>query len=407
MRRHQSTLKAADVHSYARKLLIEHLELVNYKKSVPATLLASLLLLTACWQVSLSAACNLVRGLPSHETVRKARLACLPPKPSTLRRRLCSALRASLPEHLRGDDWAVDLVMAVDLHQRPYYGKSTRGTTKREKKKSTRKSFTWATLAIVTAYGRFTVGLLLTRPTMRLTTILEELLAQAAEARIRPAYLLMDKGFYAAEVVELLQRLKVPFVVPAAKRGKKPGRGNFDFFQADKKTGWYDYTWTTPRRRLDAKREKRLEKGTVTVTVRLCVARPLRPSVLGTPLVYACWGTGRWTPAEMVRVYRKRFGIESSYRQLGQCLAVTSSRDERVRLLTVGVALLLCNLWAYLHSEVFSEGPLGERRLHLHSLRLYMLRLALAHHIMAERGLIVEWPTHRPIPKRLTMEFLC
>src|SRR5262249_7556272 len=34
-------------------------------------------------------------------------------------------------------------------------------------------------------------------------------------------------------------------------------------------------------------------------------------------------------------------GIESSYRQLGECLAVTTSKDERVRLLWVGLSLML------------------------------------------------------------------
>jgi hypothetical protein len=397
MRRQQSTLKASAVYGYARQLLIEHLELQNYKKSVPATLLASVLLLAACWQTSLFGVCQLVRGLPSHETVRKARLACLPPKPSTLRRRITALLRATLPKHLQGDDHSVlELVMAIDLHQRPFYGKKGRkGTTRREKKKGTRKSFTWATLAILTPYGRFTIALLLTRPTMRLTTVIEDLLEQAAEAGIRPAYLLLDKEFYAAEVIDLLQRRAIPFVVPAQRRGKKPGRGNYDFFQVGMKPGWYDYSWTTPLRRWDPSRKKRVQKGTLSVTVRLCVARQ---PLLGTPLVYACWGTGRWPPAEMVRTYRKRFGIESSYRQLGQCLAVTSSSDERVRLLAVGVALLLANLWSYLHSEVFSEGPRGERQLHLHCLRLYALRFALASCIIADRGLILEWPTHRPLP---------
>jgi Transposase DDE domain len=404
MRRSQSTLTASDVHAHARKLLIEHVGLRDYKKSVPARLLASLLLLAACWQTSLSGVCHIVPGAPSHETVRKALLNCLPPKPSDLRRRLLAALRDTLPEHLLGHD----LIMAIDLNQRPYYGKTTRGTTKREKKKSTRKSFTWATLAVLTSYGRFTVGLLLTRPTMRHTTIIEELLAQAEEAGLRVSYLLLDKDFYSAEVIEWLQKHNVPFVVPAQKRGKKPGRGNYDFFQPDKEVGWYDYTWTTPRRRWDAKKEKRREVGTVTVTVRLCVAR--RPRLAAEPeprLVYACWGVGRWPPAEMVRTYRKRFGIESSYRQLGECLGRTSSRDERVRLLLVGVALLLCNLWAYLHSEVFAEGALGERRLHLEALRLPTLRLALVFAIAAETSLVLKWPTQRPLPDRFTMKNNC
>ena len=79
----------------------------------------------ACWQASLSAVCSLVRDAPSHETVRQALLANLPGRPLDLRRRLLAALHDTLPEHL----WASAQPMALDLHQRPYYGRRTRGCT--------------------------------------------------------------------------------------------------------------------------------------------------------------------------------------------------------------------------------------------------------------------------------------
>ena len=68
-------VRPAVVHAYARHLLSIELELKDYKQSVPAGLLASVLLLAACWQCSLSAACAHVRNTPSHETVRKALFA--------------------------------------------------------------------------------------------------------------------------------------------------------------------------------------------------------------------------------------------------------------------------------------------------------------------------------------------
>ena len=55
-------------------------------------------------------------------------------------------------------------------------------------------------------------------------------------------------------------------------------------------------------------------------------------------------------------MYRGRFGIESSYRMLGQCLARTNSTNERVRLLYVGVALLIGNGWGLLcHHDLLDE----------------------------------------------------
>src|SRR3954447_25384351 len=115
MRHNQGTLKPAVVHAHARQMLMTELEMKDYKQAVPATVLASVLLLAACWQCSLSAACLLVHGTPSHESVRKAMHACLPPRPRDLLARLLAALRRTLPDHLRRRP----LVFALDLHQRP------------------------------------------------------------------------------------------------------------------------------------------------------------------------------------------------------------------------------------------------------------------------------------------------
>jgi hypothetical protein len=48
------------------------------------------------------------------------------------------------------------------------------------------------------------------------------------------------------------------------------------------------------------------------------------------------------------RWYRKRFGIEASYRQMNECKARTTAKDVRYRLLLVGLALLLRQAWAWL-----------------------------------------------------------
>jgi putative transposase len=395
MRTNQSTLKASTVHAYARHLLLQTLELKEYKPAIPLGVVGSVLLLAACWQSSLTGACALVKEKPCHRHVRSALYACLPPRPRDLLSRLLHGLRQTLPEHLYGRPRA----MALDLHQRPYYGKrGTKGTTRRQKKASTRKSFTYATLAVLDRCGRFTCGLLATRPTMRLTTLVEQLLIQAEEVGLQVAYLLMDKEFCSAFVVALLQRRGVPFLMALARRGGK-GQGNSWLFEPTLPTGWYAHTWTTLVRRLDFKSGRRRQGQALSVTVRACVARG--PG--GEPFVYASWGLGKgWSVAQVVAAYRGRFGIEASYRQLGQCLARTSSRREGLRLLLVGLALLLCNLWALLHDGVFSTGPVSERQLRLGLLRLAELIAAVVAVLAAEfGGWVSEWPTQRPLPQRL------
>lgn len=50
-------------------------------------------------------------------------------------------------------------------------------------------------------------------------------------------------------------------------------------------------------------------------------------------------------------LYRKRFGVESSYRQLGQVRPRTSTTDGVVRLLWVAVGLILRNAWVEFGSQ--------------------------------------------------------
>ena len=106
----------------------------DYSPTLSASLAASILLLAACWQTSLSAACSLVKDPPCRETLRKAIHACLPPKPRRLVQSLLKALRRSLPDHLT----RLPQVMALDMHQRPFYGnkkgkKRAKGTTRHNK----------------------------------------------------------------------------------------------------------------------------------------------------------------------------------------------------------------------------------------------------------------------------------
>ncbi len=56
--------------------------------------------------------------------------------------------------------------------------------------------------------------------------------------------------------------------------------------------GWFEYSWTAKRTRLDAKREKKGNRGKRTVHVKACVARGRD----GKPLVYIAFGLGKWTP---------------------------------------------------------------------------------------------------------------
>jgi putative transposase len=398
MRHRQSTLDAAAVHANARGLLVESLRLADYKRSVPARLLASLMLLAALTHSSLCCACQLSPRGPCYDSARKALHAALPPRLRDLLGRLVDALHRCLPAFLR----AAPQVMALDLHARPFYGrKGTRGSSLGKRKAGTRRRFAYATLAALNPAGRFTLGLLPVPATMRLTTVLRRLFAQAEAAGVGCAYLMADKQFHAAEVIDWLHRHDVAFLIAAQRHGKSAAGGNRRFFELATAPGWYDHTWTAELRKWDFKAKKRVKRGTLTVEVRLCVARGRRKGK-ERRLVYATGGLTGWSVGQVRNTYRRRFGIESKYRQLGRCLARTSSTSERVRLLWVGLGLVVLNVWARLHALAFGQGPLGERRLHLGRLRLAVLCFWLAVVIVLGRPPLPVWPTQSLTPAILT-----
>src|SRR5262249_21008681 len=99
-------------------------------------------------------------------------------------------------------------------------------------------------------------------------------------------------------------------------------------------------------------------------------ARARRPRA---EVPFELYAYGGWQPKslESVRViYRKRFGIESGYRQMNQARIRTSTQDPLVRLLYVGLALIIRNLWVWLHYAVLSGPHQGGRIFHWEWLRL-------------------------------------
>jgi len=60
--------------------------------------------------------------------------------------------------------------------------------------------------------------------------------------------------------------------------------------------------------------------------------------------------------------YRKRFGIESSYRMMNQSRVHTSTKKPERRLLYIGLGLLLVNIWIYIQWTYLSIPRQGGRQ---------------------------------------------
>ena len=119
-------------------------------------------------------------------------------------------------------------------------------------------------------------------------------------------------------------------------------------------------------------------------------------------LVYAFWGFQPGPPAWVREEYRKRFDIETSYRQMHQCRIRTCTRNPVLRLLFVGIALLLRNVWIWFHLHILSDRHRnGHLILKLQWLCLTTLTLILQHaaeHLLGcQEDLQAETPDSQPL----------
>ncbi len=86
---------------------------------------------------------------------------------------------------------------------------------------------------------------------------------------------------------------------------------------------------------------------------------------------------------------------------MNQGQARTGTRNPAVRLLLVGIARVLRNLWVWLHWQVLAGRRRGGRRLRLDALTVKAMLLMLLEVDANRFGLADDAPTERPIPKRL------
>jgi putative transposase len=96
--------------------------------------------------------------------------------------------------------------------------------------------------------------------------------------------------------------------------------------------------------------------------------------------------------------YRTRFAIETTYRQMNQCRIRTCTRDPLLRLLFVGLALILRNVWVWLHLMCLTVTSRRRVEVYLERLRFRRLLLWLQHYaekVLGFRDFII---TERPMP---------
>jgi hypothetical protein len=369
--RKQYTIHSQQVHDRAAYIILKHVALRDHGYKCLVAHILAILFYAAARITSLYDACQRLSRAPTDEAVRKALLAGLPPI-NDLERQLNGALGADLPKALRRRPYP----MAIDLTLIPYHGEPFRFLNeiyRGDAKSGTTHFHAYATAYVIRKGRRFTVALTRVLAGEPLKEVVQRLLQQAARQGVKPRYLLLDRGFYSVEVIRYLQHARYPFIMPAAKRGRKPKTvtpQSIWWFFTFKRSGWGRHTLKNAAGK--------------TATVEICVAcgnfRGRWKRHRRRTFVYAFWNLPSRSCVWFRETYRTRFAIETTYRQMNQARIRTSTRNPLLRLLFVGLALILRNVWVWLHLVCFAETFRGGMRLHLERLRFRRLLLWLQHY---------------------------
>ena len=331
-----------------------------------ASLIYRILLLAASRVVSIAAACRSVADAVCGETLLDV-LGQLLPARAELERRANRALVGSLPKVFTQAkrSWRI----AIDLTLIPYHGKplvDERELYRSKAHSGTTKFHAYATAVVVHRGLRYTLALTRVDRGEPLKEIVQRLLATVRQRGVKVRFLLLDKAFFQVSVITSLKRAGHGFVMPAFARGRKPkGNKPLKGLRAllKKCNGFYSHTMTG----------KRGSKKNAKTTFQVCVtSKAFTYEKTGErvhkKMMFAVHKVaGR--PREIRELYRKRFGIETSYRQMNQARIPTCTRCPRMRLLYFAVALVLRNVWVWIHFQFAKRKMTDEPQVFLELLR--------------------------------------
>ena len=288
-----------------------------------------------------------------------------PPDPETIRRYLNAQLRvddlpalldqvnAALAEELPEWVWTAAHDVAIDFHDRPYYGTLAQDEgmwVRGEAKAGTTRFYRIATAYVMLAGMRVTLALHFVRPEDTPLSVLQQRLERLEGLGLRPKRLFLDKGFAGTAVLRFLMRRGQPALIACPIRGKTGGTRALCRGKGSYRTR-YRFT--------DAAGDT-VEADLAVCRVVTTAKRTGRMERRASWLIFMLVGLDL-TAQQARRLYRKRFGIESSYRCAGQVRGWTTSRNVAYRFVLLALSFILLNVWLHLR-WCFVQVPRRGRR---------------------------------------------
>lgn len=335
----QEKLQLTDetVRQQANEALQKHFGLMANGYACTTEMVVDVLLMAAASGQSIESVCKNLKETVDGETIRSYLNQQINSRGiEVMERNANRALVASIPKRLSRQKVAV----AIDLHDEPFYGNSAelvKWACRGEAHKGTTRFYRIATAYVIFRGARVTLAMLFVLPTDSLSEVVASLVRRLSILGLKVKCLCLDKGFCAIQTLRNLQSLALPTLVACPIRGKKGGtrrlcHGRSSYLTQhtfkNQQTGSYTASLAIVRTFTTHKRSKRQQRR-------------------ATWLVFVVLNSSL-SAAKVLALYRKRFGIESSYRCLRQARIYTTSRNPALRFFLLALAVLLVNLWMIL-----------------------------------------------------------
>jgi hypothetical protein len=306
----------------------------------------------AATKQTIEATCNALKGMVDGETIRgylneQVRVDEL----HRLEQQVNQALTAGLPRRI----WKPKLEIAIDLHDEPFYGHSPELvalTCRGQAHKGTTRFFRVATAYLIFKDMRLTLALLFVRPEDKLAEIVAALVRRLRILGLKVKRLYLDKGFCSNPVLRYIEQSGWPAILACPIRGRKGGTRGLCQGNKSYRT---QHTF------------KSQDNGSFTASVAIVRTytsrqRSKRKKRRAVWLVYVVLNCN-FNPKTVRKCYRKRFGIETSYRCMRQVRAWTTSRNGALRFLLMSLSFILINLWVELRWRFCQIKRRGRRQI--------------------------------------------
>ena len=370
-------LTAEDVRQAVLNTLKEHLSLETEGYRCTTEMMLNVLLKAAVDNSSLEAACADLEQVASSNRLRERLNQAL--DVADLRQHECelnAALASAIPEHLTRSG----LEIAMDWHDEPFYGQTPELRTyvcRSQAKQGTTRLFRIATVYLMWRDVRLTLAMTYVLPEHSILEVVQRLLQRLNILEFHRPILFLDKGFCCGEVIQYLQTQHQPAVLACAIRGKTGGTRALCKGRKSYRT---TYTFTD---------------GTEADVAVVATLPPGRDGRRRRKWLMFVVIELDWSPQKVKTRYRRRFGIECSYRQGRRVRIITNSMNPALRFFCLGLTLVLVNVWIALRWTFARQLGPGPHRIEPDRFRFHRFIHFLMRAIEHAFGVVMSIPTHR------------